>query len=178
MEVQNPTVPPEETSKGVTGEGSAKKKGRTVAITTKDMQKRRNDVKARTTLLLDLPDEHYHVNDFDNVVVVRTKVTSPNEGSWGLNTFRKLLKKDVKPFVNTLKEYFHMFDQGLHKEITDMKEVFTQMETEAAKCYVERKTFAIKEKELLFENDRLLELISSQDLIHTLVNTLAAIADY
>nr|GEU59046.1 putative ribonuclease H-like domain-containing protein [Tanacetum cinerariifolium] len=39
-------------------EGSAKKKGRTVAVTTKDMQKRRNDVKARTTLLLALPDEH------------------------------------------------------------------------------------------------------------------------
>nr|GEX15289.1 hypothetical protein [Tanacetum cinerariifolium] len=39
-------------------DGSAKKKGRTVAVTTEDMQKRRNDVKARTTLLLALPDEH------------------------------------------------------------------------------------------------------------------------
>nr|GEV68802.1 hypothetical protein [Tanacetum cinerariifolium] len=35
-----------------------KKKGRTVVINTEDMQKRRNDVKARTTLLLALPDEH------------------------------------------------------------------------------------------------------------------------
>nr|GEX68536.1 hypothetical protein [Tanacetum cinerariifolium] len=34
------------------------KKGRTVALTTEDMQKRKNDVKARTTLLLALPDEH------------------------------------------------------------------------------------------------------------------------
>nr|GEY35523.1 hypothetical protein [Tanacetum cinerariifolium] len=33
-------------------------KGRTIAVTTEDMQKRRNDVKARTTLLLALPDEH------------------------------------------------------------------------------------------------------------------------
>nr|GEY13270.1 ribonuclease H-like domain-containing protein [Tanacetum cinerariifolium] len=41
-----------------TSEGSAKKKGRTIAVTTEDMQKRRNDVKARTTLLLALPDEH------------------------------------------------------------------------------------------------------------------------
>nr|GEW09285.1 hypothetical protein [Tanacetum cinerariifolium] len=32
------------------------KKGRTITVTTKDMQKRRNDVKARTTLLLALPD--------------------------------------------------------------------------------------------------------------------------
>ncbi|GJU72239.1 ribonuclease H-like domain-containing protein [Tanacetum coccineum] len=55
-------VPPEETAKdkSLTGEvsGSTKKKGRTVAITAEDMQKRRNDVKARTTLLLALPDEH------------------------------------------------------------------------------------------------------------------------
>nr|GEZ21647.1 hypothetical protein [Tanacetum cinerariifolium] len=34
------------------------KKGRTVVITTKDIKKKRNDVKARTTLLLALPDEH------------------------------------------------------------------------------------------------------------------------
>nr|GEV03452.1 reverse transcriptase domain-containing protein [Tanacetum cinerariifolium] len=51
-------APPEETCKGPASESSARKKGRNVAITTKDMQKRRNDVKARTTLLLALPDEH------------------------------------------------------------------------------------------------------------------------
>ncbi|GJX18595.1 hypothetical protein Tco_0221272 [Tanacetum coccineum] len=87
-----------------------------------------------------------HVNDFENVVTVRTKVTGQNE--------------------------------GLHKEITDMKEVFTQMETEVAKCSVERKTFEIKEKELLLENERLLELLMTQDLVHTTVNSLAKIIDY
>ncbi|GJX93514.1 putative ribonuclease H-like domain-containing protein [Tanacetum coccineum] len=46
--------------KSVSGEAtpSSRSKGRTVAVTTEDMQKRRNDVKARTTLLLALPDEH------------------------------------------------------------------------------------------------------------------------
>nr|GEU38592.1 hypothetical protein [Tanacetum cinerariifolium] len=37
---------------------SDEKKGRTVTVTADDMQKRKNDVKARTTLLLSLPDEH------------------------------------------------------------------------------------------------------------------------
>nr|GEY69847.1 hypothetical protein [Tanacetum cinerariifolium] len=32
--------------------------GRSVTITTEDMQRKKNDVKARTTLLLSLPDEH------------------------------------------------------------------------------------------------------------------------
>nr|GEZ68055.1 hypothetical protein [Tanacetum cinerariifolium] len=58
-------APSKETAKekGLAGEvsSSTKKKGRTVAITAKDMQKRKNDVKARTTLLLALPDEH-HLN--------------------------------------------------------------------------------------------------------------------
>nr|GEV94430.1 hypothetical protein [Tanacetum cinerariifolium] len=51
-------APPEETGKGPVSKSSAKKNGRTTVITTEDMQKRRNDVKARTTLLFALPDEH------------------------------------------------------------------------------------------------------------------------
>nr|GEX15650.1 hypothetical protein [Tanacetum cinerariifolium] len=41
-----------------------------------------------------------------------------------------------------------------------------------------RKTFKIKEKELLLENDYLLELLISQDLVHTAVNSLSEIIDY
>nr|GEU54730.1 hypothetical protein [Tanacetum cinerariifolium] len=51
-------APQEESGKGPSSESSAKKNGRTVVITTEDMQKRRNDVKPRTTLLLALPGEH------------------------------------------------------------------------------------------------------------------------
>nr|GEV79229.1 putative ribonuclease H-like domain-containing protein [Tanacetum cinerariifolium] len=55
-------APPEETTKdkGLAGKVSAStnKKGRTVAITAEDMQNGKNDVKARTTLLLALLDEH------------------------------------------------------------------------------------------------------------------------
>nr|GFD55670.1 hypothetical protein [Tanacetum cinerariifolium] len=40
-----------------TSGGTGKKSGRTVPLTAEDMQKRKNDVKARTTLLLSLPDE-------------------------------------------------------------------------------------------------------------------------
>nr|GEX19522.1 hypothetical protein [Tanacetum cinerariifolium] len=64
-------APSEETAKdkGLAGEvsSSTKKKGRTVAITAEDMQKRKNDVKARTTLLLALPDEHQlRFNKYDS----------------------------------------------------------------------------------------------------------------
>nr|GEW08172.1 ribonuclease H-like domain-containing protein [Tanacetum cinerariifolium] len=51
-------APQDDAAIGTTSEGSAKKKGMTIAVTTENMQKRRNDVKERTTLLLALPDEH------------------------------------------------------------------------------------------------------------------------
>nr|GFA37799.1 hypothetical protein [Tanacetum cinerariifolium] len=51
-------APKEDAATASASDGSAKKKGRIVAVTTEDMQKRKNDVKARTTLLLSLPNEH------------------------------------------------------------------------------------------------------------------------
>nr|GFA91142.1 hypothetical protein [Tanacetum cinerariifolium] len=50
-------APAENPTTGSASDGTGKKKGRTVTLTTDDMQKRKNDVKARTTLLLSLPDE-------------------------------------------------------------------------------------------------------------------------
>nr|GFD42317.1 hypothetical protein [Tanacetum cinerariifolium] len=46
------------TTTDTTSDATGKKKGRTVTLTVEDMQKRKNDVKARTILLLSLPDEH------------------------------------------------------------------------------------------------------------------------
>nr|GFA57936.1 hypothetical protein [Tanacetum cinerariifolium] len=46
------------TTTNTTSGGTGKKSGRTVTLTTENMQKRKNDVKARTTLLLSLPNEH------------------------------------------------------------------------------------------------------------------------
>nr|GEW70341.1 hypothetical protein [Tanacetum cinerariifolium] len=51
-----PTTDPNGTT--TTGGDAGTKSGRTVTITTEDMQRKKNDVKARTTLLLSLPDEH------------------------------------------------------------------------------------------------------------------------
>nr|GEW11938.1 hypothetical protein [Tanacetum cinerariifolium] len=51
-------APKDDVATSSASEGTAKNKGRTVAVTTEDIQKKRNDVKERTTLLLALPDEH------------------------------------------------------------------------------------------------------------------------
>nr|GEX91429.1 hypothetical protein [Tanacetum cinerariifolium] len=51
-------VPVSTTTTDTTSGEIGKKPGRTVTLNTEDMQKKKNDVKARTTLLLFLPDEH------------------------------------------------------------------------------------------------------------------------
>nr|GFB23970.1 hypothetical protein [Tanacetum cinerariifolium] len=53
-----PTSAASITTTNTVSDGTCKKKGRTVTVTAEDMQKRKNDVKVRTTLLLSLPDEH------------------------------------------------------------------------------------------------------------------------
>nr|GEV19091.1 hypothetical protein [Tanacetum cinerariifolium] len=51
-------VPASAATTETASDGTGKKTGRTVTLTAEDMQKRKNDVKARNTLLLSLPDEH------------------------------------------------------------------------------------------------------------------------
>ncbi|GKA73335.1 hypothetical protein Tco_0779551, partial [Tanacetum coccineum] len=63
-----------------------------------------------------------------------------------------------------------MFDQGLHKEINEMKEVFQQMETEVTKCQVDRKCFEIKKKEIILESERFLEHIICQDVMNVVMH--------
>nr|GFC08313.1 hypothetical protein [Tanacetum cinerariifolium] len=51
-------VPANDSSTTTTNITSGEKSRRTVTLTTEDMQRKKNDIKARTTLLLSLPDEH------------------------------------------------------------------------------------------------------------------------
>ncbi|GJX02666.1 hypothetical protein Tco_0188582 [Tanacetum coccineum] len=97
--------------------------------------------------------------------IFRTKVTGQNEGTWGFEHIRKAFKKDVIPFVKSLRESFTTFDQGLFKEINEMNAVFNQIETEVEQCSVDRKCVEIQKKELLIENERLLEQIIFQDIM-------------
>nr|GFC40547.1 hypothetical protein [Tanacetum cinerariifolium] len=53
-----PTSTASTTTTYITSGETGKKSGRTVTFTAEDMQKKKNDVKERTTLLLSLPDEY------------------------------------------------------------------------------------------------------------------------
>nr|GEX13787.1 ribonuclease H-like domain-containing protein [Tanacetum cinerariifolium] len=65
-------VPANDSSATTINTTSGEKSRRTVTLTTEDMQRKKNDVKAGTTLLLSLPDKHYRENDEVNTASVYT----------------------------------------------------------------------------------------------------------
>ncbi|GJT48467.1 hypothetical protein Tco_0974624 [Tanacetum coccineum] len=108
--------------------------------------------------------------EIDTLKSTLSKRVKENES---LVTKIDVLKKQSKE-----KELFKDFDNGLNLEINEVKTVFNKMEAAVEQCSVDKKCFEIQKKELLLVNDRLLELIISQDIVHTVVNSLADVIDY
>ncbi|GKA95446.1 ribonuclease H-like domain-containing protein [Tanacetum coccineum] len=140
--------------KSVSGEAtpSSRSKGRTVAVTTKDMQKRRNDIKARTTLLLALPDEHQ---------LRFSKYKTTNE-LWEaiLRTFggNKATKKTKK---NLLKQQYGNFkaegSETLEQTFNRLQDIVSQLE------FLD---VPVEQEDL---NQKFLTSLSPEWLMHTIV---------
>ncbi|GJZ79531.1 hypothetical protein Tco_0644368 [Tanacetum coccineum] len=145
-------APPEETGKGVTGEGSAKKKGRTVAITVEDMQKRRNDVKARTTLLLALPDEHQlRFSKYDNAKELWEAILK----TFGGNEATKKTKK------NQLKQQYGNFKA---EGSETLEQTFNRLQ--AIVSHLEFMDVPIEQDDL---NPKFLSCLAPEWLVYTIV---------
>ncbi|GJQ99390.1 hypothetical protein Tco_0522375 [Tanacetum coccineum] len=115
-----------------------------------------------------------HLAKFDKVVKERTTALAITEGTWGFKHTKEVFITHVILFLNSLRESFKDFDNGLHDELNEVKMIFNQMVATIEQCSVDKKCFEILKKELL-ENDQLLELIISQDLVHTALNSLEVI---
>ncbi|GJV73584.1 hypothetical protein Tco_1493579 [Tanacetum coccineum] len=118
-----------------------------------------------------------HLVKFDKVVKERTTASIITEDTWGFEHTKEVFITQVNPYLNSLRELFKDFDNGLHNEINEVKIMFNQIEAAVEQCSVDKKCFEIQKKELLLENDRLLELIISQDLMHTTINSLEVIEE-
>ncbi|GJW36357.1 hypothetical protein Tco_0059277 [Tanacetum coccineum] len=83
----------------------------------------------------------------------RTTTLAITEGSWGFEDIKDVFITQVIPFLNSLRESFKDFDNGLHNELNEVNTVFNQMEAVVEQCSVDKKCFEIQKKELLLEND-------------------------
>ncbi|GJS40765.1 retrovirus-related pol polyprotein from transposon TNT 1-94 [Tanacetum coccineum] len=112
----------------------------------------------------------YHLANFDVVVKERTTPTAITEGSWGFEHTKACFRDEIIPFVKALKDLFSTFNQHLVDELSEVQNVFYQMEQAVEQHRIESKTFKVKMNQVLNENERLLEQVMSKDIVNLLVN--------
>ncbi|GKA64083.1 hypothetical protein Tco_0763689 [Tanacetum coccineum] len=70
----------------------------------------------------------HHLAGFDVVVNERTTATAITEGSWGFKHTKSCFRDEIIPFVKALKDIFNTFYQYLIDELSEVQNVFHQME--------------------------------------------------
>ncbi|GJS81169.1 hypothetical protein Tco_0747710 [Tanacetum coccineum] len=113
----------------------------------------------------------HHLAGFDVVIKERTTATAITEGAWGFEHTKACFRDEIIPFVKALKEIFNTFDQYLIDELTEVQNVFHQMEQAVEQHRLESKTFEVKINQVLNENERLLEQVISKDIVNIIVNS-------
>nr|GFB14101.1 hypothetical protein [Tanacetum cinerariifolium] len=100
----------------------------------------------------------YSVQTDEPNLSVKEKITTTaiTEGTWGFEHTKACFRDDIIPFVKSLKELFTSFDQCLIDEVTEVQNVFTQMELAVEQHCDEKSNVQIKMENVLQENDRLL----------------------
>nr|GEX17149.1 retrovirus-related Pol polyprotein from transposon TNT 1-94 [Tanacetum cinerariifolium] len=78
----------------------------------------------------------FHLASFDMVVKERTTATAITEGTWGFEHTKACFRDEIISFVKALKELFNSFDQFLIDELTEVQNVFNQMEHAVEQHYI------------------------------------------
>ncbi|GJT99245.1 retrovirus-related pol polyprotein from transposon TNT 1-94 [Tanacetum coccineum] len=115
----------------------------------------------------------FHLTQFDSMVKKRTTPSAIEEGKWGFEHTKAVFNKEIIPFLKSLKDIFNVFDKDLLNEITEVQTVFKQMEMAVQQFSIDKQCLEIAKKEILLENDRLLQKIMSQDVLLTVMNSMS-----
>ncbi|GJU49749.1 hypothetical protein Tco_1219304 [Tanacetum coccineum] len=113
----------------------------------------------------------HHLAGFDVVVKERTTTTTITEGSWRFEHTKACFRDEIISFVKALKDIFNTFDQYLIDELTEVQNVFHQMEQAVEQHRLESKTFEVKMNQVLNENKRLLEQVINKDIVNIIMNS-------
>nr|GEW99243.1 hypothetical protein [Tanacetum cinerariifolium] len=113
----------------------------------------------------------HHLASFDVVVKERTTATAITKGTWGFEHTKACFRDEIIPFIKALKDLFNSFDQFFIDELSEVQNVFHQMEHAVEQHRVESKRFQVKMNKVLTENERLLEQVISKDIVNMVVNS-------
>ncbi|GKC11821.1 hypothetical protein Tco_1008603, partial [Tanacetum coccineum] len=115
----------------------------------------------------------FHLSRFDNVVKIRTTLDAHTEGEYEFEHTKVVFKNEIIPFLKSLKDIINVFDRDLLNEIMEVQTVFDQIDAAVQQSLVDKQCLEIAKKELLLENDRLLQQIMSQYVLLTLMNSMS-----
>ncbi|GJW53242.1 hypothetical protein Tco_0097327 [Tanacetum coccineum] len=113
----------------------------------------------------------HHLAGFDVVVKERTTTTAITDGSWGFEHTKACFRDKIIPFVKALKDIFNRFDQYLIDKLTEVQNLFHQMEQAVEQHSLESKTFEVKMNKVLNENERLLKQVINKDIVNIIMNS-------
>nr|GEU82694.1 hypothetical protein [Tanacetum cinerariifolium] len=86
----------------------------------------------------------FHLASFDMLVKERTTATAITEGTWGFKHTKACFRDEIIPFVKALKELFNYFDQFFIDVLTEVQNVFKQMDQAVKQHCVEKNKFQDK----------------------------------
>ncbi|GJV78103.1 hypothetical protein Tco_1509687 [Tanacetum coccineum] len=115
----------------------------------------------------------FHLAQFESVMKKRTTPDARTEGECGFELTKVVFNNEIIPFLKSLKDIFNVFDKYLLNEIMEVQIVFDQMEAAVHQSSVDKQCLEIAKKELLLENDRLIQQIMSQDVLLTVMNSMS-----
>ncbi|GJX88513.1 hypothetical protein Tco_0340527 [Tanacetum coccineum] len=115
----------------------------------------------------------FHLAQFDSMVKKRTTPDARTEGEWGFKHTKAIFNNEIIPFLKSLKDIFNVFDKDLLNAIIEVQTVFDQMDVAVQQSSVDKQCLEIDKKELLLENDRLLQQIMSQDVLLAVMNSMS-----
>nr|GEV75549.1 retrovirus-related Pol polyprotein from transposon TNT 1-94 [Tanacetum cinerariifolium] len=108
----------------------------------------------------------HHLANFDVVVKERTTAIAITEGMWGFEHTKAYFRDEIIPFLKALKDLFNSCDQFLIDVMSEVQNVFYQMEHAVEQHRVESIGFQGKMNKALNENERLLEQAISKDVVN------------
>nr|GEW96994.1 hypothetical protein [Tanacetum cinerariifolium] len=114
--------------------------------------------------------EESNLSTSTTIVEVPKELPRVSMGTWGFEHTKACFEDEIIPFVKALKELFNSFDQFLIDELIEVQSVFNQMEQAIEQHYIEKNKFQDKMKDVLKENERLLEQATSTDIVNIVVN--------
>nr|GEY55896.1 hypothetical protein [Tanacetum cinerariifolium] len=95
----------------------------------------------------------FHLASFDVVVKERTTATAITEGTWGFKHTKACFRDEIIPFVKALKDLFNSFDQFLIDELTEVQNIFNQIEQAVEQHCVKKNKFQDIMSDVLKENE-------------------------